>query len=74
MVELSHSGNSSLMLVPYLLSDFLLIISFLTSALVTLDFLSLIVQSGHRFLQSFFMSEIEYNIDDESFVLESPWF
>ena len=61
------------MLVPYLLSRFLLIPSFLTFVLMTLDFISLTVQSGHRFLQSFFMSEIEYDIDDGSLVLENPW-
>ena len=58
----------------YLLSGFLSVLSFLSSALVTLDFLSLTVQYGHRFLQSFFMSEIEFDNDDESLVLESPWF
>ena len=40
--------------------------------LMTLDFLSLTVQSGHRFIQSFFMFEIEYDIDDGSLVLENP--
>ena len=55
-----------------LLSGSLSVSSFLTSALVTLDFLSLTIQSGHRFLQSFFMSEIEYGIDNRSLVLESP--
>ena len=58
----------------YLLSGFLLIPSFSTSTLVTLDFLSLTVQSRHRFFQSFFVSEIEYDIDDRSLVLESLWF
>ena len=60
------------MLVLYLLSGFLLVPSFSTSMLVTLDFLSLIVQSGHHFLQPFFVPEIEYGIDDDSLVLESP--
>ena len=60
------------MLVPYLLSGFLLVPSFPTSVLVTLDFLSLIVQSGHHFLQPFFALEIEYGIDDGSLVLEGP--
>ena len=69
---MSHSLDSGLMLVLYLLSGFLLVPSFSTSMLVTLDFLFLIVQSEHRFLQSFFISEIEYDIDDESLVLESP--
>ena len=73
-VGLSHFEDSGLMPVPYLLSEFLLIPSFSTSALVTLDFLSLTVKSRHRFLQSFFVYEIEYDIDDESLVLESPWF
>ena len=73
-LELSHFGDSGLMPVPYLLSEFLLIPSFSTSALVTLDFLSLTVKSRHHFLQSFFVYEIEYDIDDESLVLESPWF
>ena len=58
----------------YPLSGFLSVPSFSPSALVTLDFLSLTVQSGHRFLQSFFVSEIEYGIDDGSLVLESLWF
>ena len=63
-----------MMLALYPLSRFLLVPSFSISALVTLDFLSLIVQSGHHFLQPFFMSEIEHGIDDGSLVLESPWF
>ena len=72
-VELSRSTNSGLMSAIYLLSRFLLVPSFSTSALVTLDFLSLDVRSGHHFLQSF-VFEIEYGIDDGSLVLESPWF
>ena len=64
----------SLMPALYLLSGFLLIPSFSTFAFVTLDFLSLTVQSGHRFLQSFFVSESEFDIDDGSLVLESLWF
>ena len=56
----------------YLLSGFLLIPSFPTSVLVALNFLSLTIQSRHRFLQSFFVFEIEFDIDDESLVLESP--
>ena len=47
---------------------------FLLSALVTLDCPSLTVRSGYRFLQSFFLSEIECHIDDKSLVLESLWF
>ena len=62
------------MLALYLLSGFLLVPSFSTSALMILDFLSLAIQSGHRFLQSFFVYEIEYGIDDGSLVLKSPWF
>ena len=62
------------MLVPYLLSGFLLVPSFSTSVLVTLDSFSLIVQSGHHSFQLFFAPEIEYDIDDVSLVLESPWF
>ena len=58
----------------YPLLGFLSVPSFLTSALVTLDFPSLIIQFGHQFLQSFFVSEIEYDIDDGSLVLESLWF
>ena len=58
----------------YPLLGFLLVPSFQSSTLVTLDFFSLTVQSKHRFLQSFFMSEIEYGIDDGSLVLESLWF
>ena len=30
--------------------------------------------SWHCFLQPFFLSGIEYSIDDESLVLGSPWF
>ena len=56
----------------YLLSRSLLIPSFLTSVPRTLDFLSPIVQSEHHSLQPFFALEIEYGIDDESLVLESP--
>ena len=73
-VGLSHFVGPSLMLAFYPLSGFLLVPSSPTSALVTLDFLSLIVQSGHHFLQSFFVSEIEYGIDGGSLVLESLWF
>ena len=62
------------MLVFYLLSGFLLIPSFSTSALGTFNFLSPIVQSWHHSLQPFFAPEIEYDIDDVSLVLESPWF
>ena len=58
----------------YLLSEFLLVPSFLPSALTILNFPSLTVQSEHRFLQSFFVSEIEYGIDDGSLVLGSLWF
>ena len=60
--------------IPYLLSRFLLIPSFSTSALGTLDFLSPIVQFEYHSLQPFFALEIEYDIDDVSLVLESPWF
>ena len=67
-LELSHFGDSGLMPVPYLLSRFLLIPSFSTSTLVTLDFFSLIVQSEHHFLQPFFAPEIEYDIDDGSLI------
>ena len=66
--------GSGLMPALYLLSGFLSIPSFSTSALMTLDFLSLTFQFGHLFLQSFFVFEIEYDIDDGSLVLESPWF
>ena len=58
----------------YLLSGFLSVPSFPTFTLVTLDFLSLTVQFGRRFLQSFFVFENEYSIDDGSLILESPWF
>ena len=58
--------------VPYLLSRSLLIPSFLTSVPGTLDFLSPIVQSGHHSLQPFIALGIEYGIDVESLVLESP--
>ena len=58
----------------YLLLGFLLVPSFLTSALMTLNFLSLIVQFGHRFLQSSFVSEIDYSVGGGSLVLESLWF
>ena len=70
-VELSHSVDSGMMLFPYLLSVFLLVPSFSTFVLVTLDFLSLIVQSEYHFLKPVFVPEIEYGIDDESLVLES---
>ena len=63
-----------LMLAVYPLLGFLSVPLFQSSALVTLDFLSLTVQFGRRFLQSFFVSEIEYDINDGSLVLESPWF
>ena len=66
--------GSGLMPALYLLLEFLLVPSFSTSHIVTLDFPSLIVQFGHHFFQSFFVFEIEYDIDDESLVLESPWF
>ena len=71
-VGLPHFRDSGLMLVPYLLSKFLLISSFLTSVLETLNFLSLIVQSGRHSLQPFFVLRIEYGIDVGSLVLESP--
>ena len=64
--------DSGLMLVLYLLLGFLLVPSFPTSVLVTPDFLSLVVQSEHHFLQPFFVPEIEYGIDDGSLVLEGP--
>ena len=70
-VGLSNFKSPGLMPALYLLSGFLLIPSFPTSTLVTLDFLSLIVQFGHHFIQPFFVPEIEYDIDDESLVLES---
>ena len=73
-VGLSNFESSGLMPALYLLSGFILIPSFLTSVLETLDFLSLIVQSGHHSLQPFFALEIKYGIDDGSLVLESPWF
>ena len=73
-VGLSHFKGPGLMPALYLLSGFLLIPSFLTSVLRTLDFLSLIVQFGHHSLQPFFAPEIKYGIDDGSLVLESPWF
>ena len=72
LFELSHSRDSGLMPVLCLLSRSLLIPSFLTSVPWTLDFLSPIVQSEHHSLQSFFTLGIEYGIDDESLVLESP--
>ena len=71
-VGLSHFESLGLMPTLYLLSGFLLILSFLTSVLGIFDFLSLIIQSGHHSLQPFFTPEIEYGIDDESLVLESP--
>ena len=58
--------------VPCLLSRSLLIPSFLTFVLETLDFLSPIVQSEHYSLQSFFAFGIEYGINEESLVLMSP--
>ena len=70
--ELSHSKDSSLMLVPYLFSRSLLIPSFLTFVPETLDFLFSIVQSEHHSLQPFFALGIEYGIDVGSLVLESP--
>ena len=70
-VGLSHSMGPGLIPAHYLLSGFLSVPSFPTSALVTLDFLSLTFQFGHCFLQSFFVFEIEYDIDDGSLVLES---
>ena len=73
-VGLSYFKGPSLRPALYLLSGFLLIPSFLTSVPGTLDFLSLIVQSGHHSLQPFFAPEIEYGIDNGSLVLESPWF
>ena len=73
-VGLSYFGDSGLILVPYFLSRSLLIPSFSTSALGTFNFLFPIVQSGHHSLQPFFAPEIEYDIDDRSLVLESPWF
>ena len=66
--------GSGLMPAFYPLLGFLSIPSFPSAAPVTLDFLSLTVQSRHHFLQSFFVSEIEYGIDDGLLVLESPWF
>ena len=71
LVELSHSRDSSLVPVPYLLSKSLLVPSFLTSVLGTLDFLSQVVQSGHHSLQPFFALGIKYGIDVGSLVLES---
>ena len=62
------------MLALYPLLGFLSVPSFLPFMLVTLDCPFLTVRSGHRFLQSFFVSEIEYDIDDGSLVLKSPWF
>ena len=72
LIVLSHSRDSGLMPIPYLLSRSLFIPSFLTSVPETLDFLSLIVQSGHHSLQPFFALGIEYGIDVGSLVLESP--
>ena len=72
-VGLSHSVGSSLMPALYL-SEFLLVPSFLPSVLMTLDFPSLTVRSGHRFLPSFSLFVDECGIDDESLVLESLWF
>ena len=69
-VELSHSGDSGMMPVPYLLSRSLLIPSFLTFVPETLDFLSPIVLP--ETLQPFFAFGIEYGIDVGSLVLESP--
>ena len=72
LFELSYSRDSGPMPVFYLLSRSLLIPSFLTSVLGTLDFLSPIVQSEHHSLQPFFALGIEYGIDVGSLVLESP--
>ena len=72
LFELSHSRDSGLMPVLCLLSRSLLILSFLTSAPGTFDFLSLDVQSEHHSLQPFFALGIEYGIDVGSLVLESP--
>ena len=71
-VGLSHFEGPGLMPALYLLLGFLLIPSFLTSVLETLDFLFLIVQSGHHSLQPFFAPGIEYGIDVGSLVLKSP--
>ena len=58
----------------YLLLGFLSVPSFSTSALVTLDFLSLTVQSRHRFLRPFSLSGIECDIGVRSLVIGSLWF
>ena len=73
-VGLSHSVGSGLMPALYPLSGFLLVSSFLPFVLVTLDCPFLIVRSRRRFLQPFFLSEIKYDIDNKSLVLENPWF
>ena len=73
-VGLSHFEGPGLMPALYLLLGFLSIPSFLTSLFGTLDFHSLIVQSGHHSFQPFFTPDIEYGIDDGSLVLRSPWF
>ena len=73
-VGLSHSVGSGLMHALYLLSGFLSVPSFPTSALVTLDWPSLTIQSGHHFLRPFFLFVDECDIDDKLLVLESLWF
>ena len=58
----------------YFLSGFLSVPSFMSSALVILDWTSLTVRSEHRFLRPFSLFVDDYGIDYESLVLESPWF
>ena len=53
LFELSRFGDLGLMPIPYLLSGFLSVPSSPPSVPMTLDFLSLIVRSGHHFLQPF---------------------
>ena len=72
--ERFHFGDLDLLSATFLSLKFLTIPSSPPFALSGLGGLFLTVQSEHRFLQSFFVFEIEFDIDNESLVLESLWF